>query len=235
MGYFNQSNKKDTFKDVDFYLKERDYGFGFRELSLVLGWIDCICLLRKNIDRIDLIEKELRDLKALRVKYRSHTNKKRLTDYNPLSILEESFPKLKTQKNIDSNIHKNDTRIKELENSLLFSPLAKIKISPRNLVLLVWGCAIKINRESIDWNLMENLFEWFRNDKKNTNLGSLFDSEKINKNTLENMYNKHMTEKKPNKEIEDLIGFIYKKSFIEKKLGTGITISKQNSEISAWK
>lgn len=218
MGYFSDK-KKDTYRDLDIFLKERGYNFGYKEIALSLARVDSICLSRTKISYLPIIEKELQELKAIRLKYKNHIQKKHLTDYNPLKILDEAFPNIKTNKNSNGIYANLDKRIEELENLLLLSPLAKTKISPRNLIILVWAYALKINRESIDWNLVENLLNWFQEKNKNTNLNALFDSKKIAKKTLQKMYYKHVTaDKKSKKEYENLVKLIYKKSFIDKLL-----------------
>lgn len=216
MGYFS-NKKKNTYRDLNIFLKERGYNFGYKEIALSLAWVNLICLSRAKISYLPIIEKEFQELKAIRLKYKNHIQKKHLTDYDPLKILEKAFPNIKTKENSNGIYANLDKRIEELENLLLLSSLAKIKISPRNLIILVWAYALKTNRESIDWDLVENLLNWSQEKNKNTDLNALFDSKKIAKKTLQKMYYKHVNANKKNKkEYENLVKLIYKKSFIEK-------------------
>lgn len=237
MGYFSTDEKKDTYKDLDSFLKDRGYSFGSRELGISLYWIDFLCLKRKQVARIDLIQKELEYLKALRYQYKKHSQKKHLTDYDPFKWIPKSFTHIKTQWR--GHIEEISKRIKELEYHMLLEPLAKIKLAPKNLIILVWGYAFKKNRKSIDWKLMENQYYWFRENKRNTNLANIFDPNKITRKTLQRMYYKHTSEKKADsfgqRNLNDLIFYIYKKSFLEKKISTWIIIPKKNNEIKNWK
>jgi len=237
MGYFSSGEKKDSYKDLDSFLKNKDYSFGYRELGISLYWIDFLCSKRKHVSRIDLIRKELEYLKALRYQYKKHSQKKHLTDYDPFKWIPKNFTHIKTES--IGPIERISRRIKELELYMLFEPLAKIKVAPRNMIILVWGYAFKKNRESIDWELMENLYYWFRENKKNTNLANIFEYNKISRKTLQRMYYKHTTEKKSGsieqKNLNDLILFIYRKSFLKKEISSRIIIPKKNNEIKNWK
>jgi len=237
MGYFNPHKEKDVYKDVDIFLKERGYSFGHKELAISLFWINSICLKRKDVAIIDLIRKELESLKEIRYKYEKYSEKNHLTDYSIFKSFLKNHKFIKTKE--ISHIDKISKRIEELKYNLLLEPLTKIKVSPRNLIILVWGYAFKKNRESIDWELMGNIYSWFSEDQKNTNLASLFDTYKISRKTLRRMYYKHTSEKQAGsiekKNLTELILYVYKKAFVEKKISTGIIIPKKNNEIKNWK
>jgi len=235
MGYFTSDNKKDTYKDLDRFLKENNYSFGYRELALSIYWIDFICSYRKKIARMDLIQKELESLIDIRFQYKKHSQQKHLTDYDPFKSIPKNLTYIATEIGQKEKISK---RIKELEFYMLLEPLKTIKVSPRNLIILVWGYAFKKIKESLDWELMENLYSWFRERKIRTNLASIFSSNKTARKTLQRMYYKHTIEKnfdsEKQKNFRDLISFIYNKSFIRKEIETGIKIPTKKKGVRYW-
>lgn len=202
-------NLDSSMEEVDEFLKDR-YGYGIWNFIYSLYWVAATYNMRDISKEIDLLKTKARRLKTAKNRLLENIDHF-LIDTDIWKIIKRSYPDLnikwtavKREKfiadnfNIDNFFKIVDDYTKKLNNRIKFLdlycriPAGKLRIKPRNLVILVWSHVMREQKkeDTIEFENISMLLNWF---SLNKNFADFFKSTKlISPRTPELTYNKYI-------------------------------------------
>lgn len=198
-----------TMREVDKFLKVK-YGYGIWNFIYSLYWVATFYHLHDIGKEIDLLRAKVRRLKSAKTRLIENIDQF-LIETDIWKIIKRSYPDLNlkwTADNrekfiagnfnvdrffeiVDGYTERIKNRIKYFEIYTRF-PARKLRISPRNLIILVWSEVMveEGKEEKIDFENISNLLNWF---SLNKNWAGFFKSTKlVSPKTPELTYNKYI-------------------------------------------
>jgi len=179
-----------------------------------VAWINDFYHIRDSLRPIDLIEEEYYFLLNLKRKYENYNEKEHKINYDPFAAL-SALP-FKLEWKYEKNLDQINKRIKQLKPNIEVAAFFKTNLTPKHLLVLIWGEVFKRNRDPLNWKAIYKLYDYFKTESEQCEYASIFSEEMKAISGTRQVYYRNQKKLRTDPYLKKIIDFIYKKSFGEK-------------------